>query len=63
MINNENRDSNNEIKFNLNSMGNNFKNNIFSSNYISESKINRMNLLPLNKSFYDYTDEEILQYD
>ena len=62
MNNNENRDSNNEIKFNLNSMGNNFKNTIFSSNYISESKINRMNLLPLNKSFYDYTDEEILQY-
>jgi len=60
--NNENRDFSNEIKFNYNNIDNNFKNNIFSSNYISENKINRMNLLPLNKSFYDYTDEEILQY-
>ena len=63
VMNNENRDFNNEMKFNLNNMDNNYKNNnIFNSNYISESKINRMNLLPLNKSFYDYTEEELLQY-
>ena len=58
----ENRDFTNEIKFNLNNIDNKFQNNIFSLNYINESKINRMNLLPLNKSFYDYTEEEILQY-
>ena len=62
MNNYENRDYNNEIKFNLNNIDNNFKNNIFSYNYISENKIIRMNLLPLNKSFYDYSEEEILQY-
>jgi hypothetical protein len=61
MNNYENRDFNNEIKFNLNNIDNNF-NNIFSYNYTSENKNNSMNLVPLNKIFYDYSEEEILQY-
>ena len=33
----------------------------FNFNYFQEG-LNRMNMLPLNKSFYDYTDDELIQY-
>ena len=55
--------SNNQINFNnidINNLNINF-NNEFNINNFNEN-INSMNILPLNKSFYDYTDDELLEY-
>ena len=52
--------------FNNNELNFNNINNILNSNDFSLSNfgdnINTFNILPLNKSFYDYTEDELLQY-
>ena len=46
---------------NINEM--NFNNFNFDYNFNGfNDNINRINMLPLNKSFYDYTDDELIQY-
>ena len=54
------------LYFNNNELNFNNINNILNSNDFSLSNfgdnINTFNILPLNKSFYDYTEDELLQY-
>ena len=69
-IEHQNDNINNKINFNNINLNNNYNinyninfiNNDMSFNKFSENNINNINLLPLNKSFYDYTEDELLQY-
>ena len=62
-----NNNMNNNIEFNFNNINNLNKNaNIiynkrYNINYTSDSR-KSINIIPLNKSFYEYTDEELIQY-
>ena len=47
------------INYNLNNL--NFNKNDFNMNNYNEN-LNYMNMLPYNKSFYEYTEEELLKY-
>ena len=58
-INDINLDNFNINDLNLNNI--NFTNNDFNINNFTEN-LNVINMLPLNKSFYDYTDDELIQY-